>query len=58
MIAILIINHGTAAATQSCLDALAPGLTADARVHVLDNGSLAADVDQLFEGGRRARRHA
>lgn len=47
MIAILIINHGTAAATQSCLDALAPGLPADARVYVLDNGSLAADVDQL-----------
>jgi len=47
MIAILIINHGTAAATQSCLDALAPALTADARIHVLDNGSLAADVDHV-----------
>jgi len=47
MIAILIINHGTAAATRSCLEALVPALPADARVFVLDNGSLPEDVDQL-----------
>lgn len=47
MIAILIINHGTAAATRSCLEALAPGLPPDGRVYVLDNGSLPADVEQL-----------
>jgi GT2 family glycosyltransferase len=47
MLAVLIINHGTAAATQRCLDALAAQLPADARVHVLDNGSPAADVDRL-----------
>jgi GT2 family glycosyltransferase len=47
MLAVLIINHGTAAATQGCLDALATQLPVGARVHVLDNGSLAADVEQL-----------
>src|SRR5512141_2077555 len=47
MLAVLIINHGTAAATQGCLDALAPQLPPGARVHVLDNGSSAADVERL-----------
>jgi GT2 family glycosyltransferase len=47
VIAILIINHGTAAATQACLDALLPDLPADARVLVLDNGSAGGDADQL-----------
>src|SRR5512146_321243 len=50
MLAVLIINHGTAAATQDCLDALAAQLPADAHVHVLDNGSLAADVERLSNG--------
>jgi GT2 family glycosyltransferase len=47
MIAVLVINHRTAAATQSCLDALVPALPADARVLVLDNGSGGDDVEQL-----------
>jgi hypothetical protein len=47
MIAILIINHGTAAATRSCLDVLVPALPAAARVLVLDNGSDRGDVEQL-----------
>jgi len=47
MLAVLIINHGTATATAACLDALIAQLPADARVHVLDNGSTAADVEQL-----------
>ena len=49
MLAVLIINHGTAAATQGCLDALAGQLPAGARVHVLDNGSAAEDVERLSE---------
>jgi len=47
VIAILIINHGTAAATQACLAALRPILPGDARVLVLDNGSGNDDVQQL-----------
>ena len=47
MLAALVINHGTAAATQACLDALAAQLPAGGRVHLLDNGSNAADVGQL-----------
>jgi len=49
VIAILIINHATAAATLSCLDALASGLPDDARVLVLDNGSGSADVARLSQ---------
>jgi GT2 family glycosyltransferase len=44
MLAILIINHGTAAATAACLDALAAELSDSVQVHVLDNGSAADDV--------------
>jgi GT2 family glycosyltransferase len=47
MLAVLIINHGTAAATQGCLGVLAEQLPRDARVYVLDNGSPAADAEQL-----------
>lgn len=47
MLAVLIINHGTAVATRCCLDALVPQLPPGARVYVLDNGSIAADVEQL-----------
>ena len=47
MIAILIIKHATAAATLSCLEALASGLPGDARVLVLDNGSGSDDVARL-----------
>jgi hypothetical protein len=53
MIAILIINHGTAAATQSCLDALLPALPLDARVLVLDNGSAADDWERLTRSAAR-----
>ncbi len=55
MIAVLIINHGTASATQSCLDALLRALPADARVLLLDNGSAADDREQLT---RAAASHA
>jgi GT2 family glycosyltransferase len=47
VIAILVINHGTAPATAACLQALAPALPGDARVCVLDNGSDRSDADQL-----------
>jgi GT2 family glycosyltransferase len=47
VIAILIINHGTAFATQACLHALLPLLPGDARVFVLDNGSGHDDAEQL-----------
>jgi GT2 family glycosyltransferase len=50
VIAILIINHGTADATRTCLEALQAHLAhEDARVLVLDNGSGEADVRQLHE---------
>jgi N-acetylglucosaminyl-diphospho-decaprenol L-rhamnosyltransferase len=55
MIAILVINHGTAPATRSCLDALVPALPVDARVLVLDNGSESGDAGQL---GEAVARHA
>jgi GT2 family glycosyltransferase len=47
MIAILVINHGTATATQACLDALVRTLPDDARILVLDNGSGADDTALL-----------
>ena len=47
MLAALIINHRTAAATRNCLEALVPDLPAGARVLVLDNGSGADDLQQL-----------
>ena len=53
MIAILVINHGTATATRGCLDGLVPTLPADARVLVLDNGSEPGDVGQLAEAVAR-----
>ena len=53
VIAILVINHGTAAATQACLDALLPLLPQDARVLVLDNGSGPDDAEQLTRTSAR-----
>ena len=47
MIAVLIINHRTAAATGRCVDALMPDLPRDARVLLLDNGSGQHDVLEL-----------
>jgi len=47
MLAILIINHRTAATTLQCLEALLPDLPPDARVFVLDNGSGEADARVL-----------
>ena len=47
MLSVLIINHGTAPATQACLAALADTLPEDARVFVLDNGSGPDDVAGL-----------
>src|SRR5262249_28755065 len=47
MIAVLIINHRTAAATARCVDALMPDLPRDARVLLLDNGSGDGEVLQL-----------
>jgi len=47
MIAILVINHGTATATLSCLEALSRTLPRDASVYVLDNGSDRADTAAL-----------
>jgi GT2 family glycosyltransferase len=53
MIAVLVINHDTAAATCACLDALMPALPAQARVYVLDNGSEAGDVEALRRAAAR-----
>jgi GT2 family glycosyltransferase len=47
MIAVLIINFRTAAATVGCLDAVLAQLPADGRVFLLDNGSGAADASTL-----------
>jgi GT2 family glycosyltransferase len=47
MLAILIINYRTAAATQACLDALLPQAPADARIFLLDNGSGTAEAAAL-----------
>jgi GT2 family glycosyltransferase len=50
VIAVLVINHGTAAATLNCLDALLAASPADARVLVLDNASDDADRERLSRG--------
>jgi GT2 family glycosyltransferase len=50
VIAVLVINHGTAAATLNCLDALLAAAPADARVLVLDNASDEADRERLTCG--------
>jgi GT2 family glycosyltransferase len=47
MLAILIINHRTAAATQACLEALLPQTPSDARIFLLDNGSGTTDATAL-----------
>jgi N-acetylglucosaminyl-diphospho-decaprenol L-rhamnosyltransferase len=47
MLAILIINYRTAAATQACLDALLPQVPASARIFLLDNGSGWSDSSAL-----------
>jgi GT2 family glycosyltransferase len=47
MLAILIINFRTAAATQACLDSLLPQAASDARTFLLDNGSGSTDVSVL-----------
>jgi len=47
MLAVLIINHGTAEATRACLEALALALPGDASIYLLDNGSSAQDVQLL-----------
>ena len=47
MIAVLIINYRTAAATIACLEAVLAQLPADGRVLLLDNGSGTADADSL-----------
>lgn len=47
MLAVLIINHRTAAHTLRCLRALLPQLPNTARVLLLDNGSDGSDVGEL-----------
>ena len=47
MLAILIINYRTAAATRACLAALLPSIPPGARVYLLDNGSGAAEAAYL-----------
>ena len=47
MIAVLIINYRTAAATVACLQAALAQLPSDGRVFLLDNGSGTADADTL-----------
>lgn len=56
MLAVLIINHGTASATCACLAALFGELAAGAHVLLLDNGSDVADRQQLeaFAGAHTA----
>lgn len=49
MLATLVLNHTTAAATLRCLDALLPDMPQDARIFVLDNGSPGDDARQLAE---------
>jgi len=52
VIAVLIINHGTVAATRACVvSVLADGI-ADLRIHLLDNGSGAEQVAALAELAR------
>ncbi|MEP6484123.1 MAG: glycosyltransferase family 2 protein [Rudaea sp.] len=47
MLAIAIVNYRTAEATIACLQGLLHIIPDDCRVHVLDNGSDAADVESL-----------
>ncbi|MDR3389317.1 MAG: glycosyltransferase family 2 protein [Rudaea sp.] len=47
MLAILIINYRTAAATRACLDALLPLAPADSRIFLLDNGSGETEASTL-----------
>lgn len=47
MIAVLVINHATAAATQACVTAVLAERGAALRVYLLDNGSGAGDVAAL-----------
>lgn len=49
MLAILILNHTTVAATQSCLGVLLPEMLPDVRIFVLDNGSPGDDASQLAD---------
>jgi hypothetical protein len=53
MIAILLINHRTLAATTRCLAALIPAMPKEARVLVLDNGSGAAEAALLRQYAAR-----
>lgn len=52
MPAVLILNHGTAISTLSCLAALLPEAP-DARIFVLDNGSPDDDAKQLADFASR-----
>jgi N-acetylglucosaminyl-diphospho-decaprenol L-rhamnosyltransferase len=47
MLAILIINYRTAAATRACLAALLPAVPPGSRIYLLDNGSGAAEAADL-----------
>ena len=47
MLAILIINYRTVAATRACLAALVPVMPPGARIYLLDNGSGAAEAAEL-----------
>lgn len=49
MIAVLIINHGTIAATRACIESVLAQGIADLRVFLLDNGSAPHEVDALAE---------
>lgn len=51
--AILILNHGTAAATLRCLADLLEEIPADARVFIMDNGSPGDDAKQLADFAAR-----
>src|SRR5215469_14481341 len=47
MLTILILNHGTVAATLRCLGALLQEITPNARIFVFDNGSPGDDAKVL-----------
>jgi GT2 family glycosyltransferase len=49
MLAILIINYRTAAATRACLDALLPSIPSAARIYLLDNGSGTTEATDLAD---------
>lgn len=53
MIAILVVNHATLAATLRCLNALLQELPTDALIFVLDNGSPGDDAKQLSDFAAR-----